>query len=102
MKRKPYCVGEMNARREKPCNDWGNAWEPIGASACPTCRRRRGFQRGRGRANRPSATCAKQQGWQQTSACQESAGRSRRRWGGCMRQRVILRKRALPLVKQRG
>src|SRR2546426_10060881 len=102
MKRKPYCVGGMSARREQKCNDSGNVSGTIGASAFPTCGRRRGFQRGRGTVSRPSATCARQQPWQQTWGCRENDGRSRRRWGGCMRQRAILRKRALPLVKQRG
>ena len=53
---------DMSARREKKCSDWGNAWGPIGASAFPTCGRWRSWPRGRGRASRPSATCARQPG----------------------------------------
>src|SRR5438105_14828559 len=62
MKRKPSCMGGMSTRRKKKCSDWGNVWDATGASAFPTCARRRCLPRGMERASRPSATCAKAAG----------------------------------------
>jgi len=89
------------SKRKRKCSDWGNVWDPTGACACPTCRRRLCLPRGRERANRPSATCARQQSWPQPWACRANAGRSRRRWAGYMRQPAILCKRARLLRRQR-
>src|SRR5437588_1435499 len=101
MKRRPCCVGGMSARREQQCSDWENVWGPIGASAFPTCARWQPSQRGRGRASRLLATCAKPSSWLQTSSYQANSGRSRRRWQGCMRQRAYLSKRTQRLGRRR-
>src|SRR3989442_3189580 len=93
MKRRTCCVGEMKARREKPCNDSEKVWCLTLASALPTCSRWRCLQRGRDTASKPSATYARQQSWQQRLGCQQNSGRSRRRWERCVRQGTSLHKR---------
>src|SRR5205807_823405 len=100
MKRRPCFVGEMKAWHEQQWTNSGNVWEPIGASACPTCARWRCWRRGMGRASKPSATYARQQGWPQTLGCQENSGRSRQRWERCMRQGASLSKRTQRLLRQ--
>src|SRR2546425_2865766 len=102
MKRRPYCVGGMNARREKQCTDWENVWGLPLASAFPICSRGRCLRRGRDAASKPLATYARQQAWQQTSGCRENSGRSRRRWGHCMRQGASLHKRTRRGRRLRG
>src|SRR5258708_14263639 len=73
MKRRPYCVQGMSARQEKQCIDSGNVWDLTGASALSTCGHWQCWPRGRGRANKPLATCARQQGWQKSSGRQPSS-----------------------------
>jgi tetratricopeptide (TPR) repeat protein len=51
--------GGMRARREQKCNDSGNVWGTIGASAFPTCGLRLCWPPGKGTASRPSATYTK-------------------------------------------
>src|SRR6266571_7020817 len=100
MKRRPYCVGGMSARREQKRNDSGNIWDLTFASAFPTCGRWRCWRLGRDGESRPSATCARSPRWQQNSGCQGNSGRSRRRWEGSMRQGDSLDKRAALLVRR--
>src|SRR6202165_2043580 len=92
----------MKARCEKPCTDSENVWGLPLASAFPACIRWRFFPRGMDTASKPSAIYARRQGWQQTLGCQQNAGRSRRRWERCMRQRARLRKRARRGRRLRG
>ncbi len=100
MKRKPYCVGGMSARREQKCNDSGNVWGTIGASAFPTCGRWQSWLPGMGIASKPSATWAKPPRWPLTSGCRENSGRSRRCWEGRIKQLASLHKHKQPLVRQ--
>src|SRR5438876_5499475 len=102
MKWRPCCVWGMRGEREKKCTDSGNAWDLTSASAFPTCGRWQRWPPGRGRESRPSATCARPQGWQQRSGCQQNDGRSRQRWEGCIRKRASKRKRGPPLLRRRG
>ncbi len=101
-RRKSVWERGRRARREQRCSDWEKAWDQIDATAFPICGRWQSSQPGRGTASRPSTACARQRGWQQTSACQRNTGRSRQRWRCCLRQRAILRKRAPPGLRPPG
>src|SRR5438132_4142073 len=101
MKRRPCCGGERGARREKQCSDWEKAWDLTLASAFPTCAHWRCWPHGRGTQSRPSTTCARQQGWPQSSACQQNSGRFRRYWEGCIGQEESKNKRTQRLGRRR-
>src|SRR5258708_5451914 len=100
MKRRPYCVREMRARRKQKCANSRKVLAPTSASASPTCGHWQCWPPGRSIQSRPSTTCARPPGWQQTSACQENAGRSRRCWEGCMKQWASPRKHTQPLLRR--
>src|SRR5258708_11962406 len=102
MKRRPYCVREMRARREQKYTNSGKVLAPTSASAFPTCDPWRCWPPGRSIQSRPSTTCARPPSWPQTSACQEKAGRSRRCWEGCMKHGESPGKHIQPLLRQRG